>query len=301
MNKTFFGDGIDTAWHNALEALVNYPEFTSSPREMPIKELINTTIVVKNPRKRILTFEERKLSLRYLAGEVAFYLSGSRDLKFISHYSKFWNRVSDDGKVVNSCYGYKLFKVLTKGLSQFEYAKQQLLEDPNTRRAVMVIYTGDNAILNSKDNPCTMYVQFFIRNWHLYCITNIRSNDIWYGVSYDIPFFTIIQELMLNHLKKADYDLFGSLELGSFILNSGSLHLYEKDFKQAQRALINPHRFPYKEEMAPMEISSVQLIETYLDIERRYRLRGEVMQSSNLLNDKFLSQLRDFLLEEKSE
>lgn len=229
------GENMNALYRRALSELVLNPEYETSPRGAKIKERINVTLELTDPRNRIVSLPNRKLSLRYLAGELAFYFALSDDLNFISNYSKFWNNISDDGSTVNSCYGKKLMEHNLHPNqkypgSQLSYAVDQLLKDRDSRKAISLIYSPENTDMDTKDNPCTMYLQFFIRNNKLCLIVNMRSNDIWFGFSYDLPFFTIIQELVYVVLRAQYKDL----ELGNYLHNAGSFHLYEKDFEKAE-------------------------------------------------------------------
>ena len=307
MNNTFIGEDIDRVYYDALEVLINRPDYKTKPRGIKIHETINTTLQINNPRKRIVTYKHRNISLRYLAGELAFYLSGSRKLKFISHYSKFWNKISDNGRTVNSCYGYKLFKKKSHGLSQFEYAREQLYTDTDTRRAVMIIYTSENTKLESHDNPCTMYLQFFIRDWQLILHVYMRSNDIWFGVPYDIPFFTIVQELLLVSLQIMNYEKFEGLVLGPYYHHTGSLHLYERDFKKAEKLLEEPIGF-FSEwlngmvgqdgEMPPITIDTVEHLNAFLKFEKDFRNNRDW---GFYCEDEFLETLSCYLCSEDEE
>jgi len=233
-----------------------------------------------------------------LAGELAFYFSGSRSLKFISHYSSFWNKISDDGKTVNSCYGYKLFVKRTKGHSQFEYAREQLYNDGDTRKAVMIIYTPENTDDRTHDNPCTMYLHFFIRNQKLSLHAYMRSSDIWFGVSYDIPFFTVLQEFMLVHLKNTDSPGCDNLKLGSFYLHSGSLHLYDRNCKQAKRLVQEPIGYYHNmnTHSPPITLGTLDAMPNFLSYEEHTRLGKHHCPK---MDDPFLDSLVNFLQEEK--
>ena len=294
MNNLFTGRGINEAYYKAIKTLYDRPDYVCEPRGLKIHEEIDATIEIKYPRRRILTYRHRHLSLKYLAGELAFYMSGSRSLKFISYYSKFWNKVSDDGRTVNSCYGYKLFKKRTKGVTQFEYAREQLLMDKDTRKAVMIIYTSENTKIGSRDNPCTMYLQFFIRDGKLILHTYMRSSDIWFGVSYDVPFFTILQEFMLVHLQ--DNNHYPSLELGSYYHHAGSLHLYEHNFDQAKQLMNDPCGFPQYEEMSPVTFDTLKLLEDFLKFEKEHR-KGKLCSFN--CDDPFIVELTSYLLKEE--
>ena len=60
---------------------------------------------------------------------------------------------------------------------------------------------------------------------------NMRSNDVWYGLSYDVPFFTTVQKMMLLELKQH----YPGLGLGHYVHDSRSLHVYEKDFERIEK------------------------------------------------------------------
>jgi len=215
------------------ETLLEQPEYVSHPRELRIHELINTTLILRNPRNRIITLPGRRFSKKYFVGELAFYLSGDNDLDFISHYAPFWRKVSDDGQTVNSNYGKRLFKDYnSSGYTQVEYAVNCLKKDKDSRKAVMMIYTPSDS-KESKDNPCTLTLQAFIRNDELMLTTYMRSNDFWLGVPYDIAFFTILQEMMFVQLRRRYTDL----RLGKYTHIVGSLHLYERNFRDVKLML----------------------------------------------------------------
>lgn len=187
-------------------------------RGLKVRELNNVELVLTNPRDRLVNSPARNMSLRYMVGEMCFYLNGSTDLDSIAFYGPFWRRVSDDGVTVRSAYGYRLFN-----LGQFEYAVKCLLEDPTTRKAVMPIYAPTDAV-KSKDNPCTMFLQLMIRNNALNCYVFMRSNDIWLGLPYDAAFFTFLQEMCYNSLLLA----MPTLRLGSYFHHATSLHCYDE-------------------------------------------------------------------------
>lgn len=232
--KIIRGADINEAYVLASHVLMNNAEYACAPRGMAIKECLNTVITITDPYKRIVTLPERALSMHYLAGEFAFYLSGSDALGDIVPYSKFWNKVSDDGVRVNSAYGKRLMYVKHNAHTQFEYALEQLLLDPDTRKATMQIYEPADNKIASKDNPCTMDLQFFIRNNALHLTVHMRSNDIWFGLPYDVAFFTFIQEKMLVALNTVHaYESPRTpYTMGAYTHIVGSFHVYEKDFEK---------------------------------------------------------------------
>jgi thymidylate synthase len=126
-------------------------------------------------------------------------------------------------------------------LTQWATAKMALAEDPDSRRAVLLINEPADEVLavttGSKDVPCTLSLQFFIRENKLHLHVHMRSNDAVWGLTNDLFSFTLFQECMLLDLQETYPDKFGSLELGSYYHTAGSLHIYERHFELAEDCL----------------------------------------------------------------
>lgn len=201
-------------------------DFVSSPRGMKVKEKLGVQFRIKNPRDRLPYIEARNFSLSYFVAETLWYMSGSNSTEWISRYASFWKDISDDGKTANSAYGARIFKLHPRiadgGLNQWEYVKGELRRDPDSRRAVIHIRTPDDSLHAVKDVPCTLALQFFIREGKLHLHVNMRSSDIILGIAYDVPAFTTMQEILANEL---------NVELGEYVHTSNSLHCYERDFE----------------------------------------------------------------------
>lgn len=221
-------------YYDTLHTLYYEPEYKVTTRKGElIHECLNYSIELNNPRYCFALC--RNMSFKYLKGELDFYISGSPYLQDIVAYSKFWNKVTDDGVTVNSNYGKLLLHDRnSSNLTQFEYAMNMLLRNFNSKKAVMIIYNEHHARI-SNDNPCTMYLQFFIRDDRLHLIVKMRSSDIWYGMPYDVPFFVFIQILMLHKLRSK----YSNLRLGSYLHQSGSLHLYQRNFNEVETIFKN--------------------------------------------------------------
>lgn len=158
-----------------------------------------------------------RTNLAYMLGELTWYLSADNSLEFISKFGKMWKNISDDGKTCNSAYGYLL---MSEPFNQIEQVIQILKSDKNSRRAVMNINRPDMFRGTTKDSPCTISIQYMIRHNELYCFVNMRSNDVWLGLPYDIVFFTELQKYVAARL---------SIDVGFYYHNAASLHLYDRD------------------------------------------------------------------------
>jgi thymidylate synthase len=87
-----------------------------------------------------------------------------------------------------------------------------------------------------------MYLNFWIRDNKLNMKVQMRSNDIFYGFSYDAPFFAFVQQTMWHWLRETYPDL----ELGMYHHFADNIHYYERHFNIAEQILAeNPTRLPY--------------------------------------------------------
>jgi thymidylate synthase len=216
VNESYQCDNVDQAFSHWYDILSNLNESLESRDGEVAGEVINAVTVINDPTRCIMTNGVRKMPMRYAVGEMLWYLSGNNNLCEIQKYTKAWDRMSDDGKTVNSNYGYCIkYKY---GFDQWEYVKKLLSEDSNTRQAVLHIKTAE--LNKSKDVNCTVCCQFFIRDKKLYMTTYMRSNDLWMGFPYDVFQFTAMQILMSMQL---------GIELGTYTHIAGSLHLYKRN------------------------------------------------------------------------
>lgn len=205
-------------WYNILDSQNNI----NPSRDGAVKgEILNAVTVISDPTRGLVQSKIRNLPMRYAVGELMWYLSGNKDLSAIQNYTKAWDRMSDDGKTVNSNYGWCIkYKY---GFDQWEFVKDLLTKDPLSRQAVIHIKTADNT--PSKDVNCTVCMQFFIRDNLLHATVYMRSNDIWMGFPYDVFSFTALQCKMAMEL---------GVGIGAYTHIAGSLHLYERDGSNAK-------------------------------------------------------------------
>lgn len=183
-----------------------------------VAEMINARLVLTDPTRGIVQSKIRKMPMRYAVGELMWYLSGSQNVEDIAQFSEKWRDLSDDGLTANSAYGHRIFKGM--GFDQWAYVYSLLRDNPNSRQAVIHIKDADDRV--TKDMPCTLTLQFLIREGALYLTVNMRSNDIWMGLPYDMFSFTCMQLKMAMEL---------GVQLGTYTHNAASLHLYERDYK----------------------------------------------------------------------
>lgn len=221
----FNGKTVNEVWEQAFLALQSQAEkgFTDSSRDGDVVgEITDAVFCVEDPTRSIVTSQIRNMPMRYAVGELAWYLSGSNRCADIGRFAKKWLEISDDGVTNNSAYGWRIFSKF--GFDQWEYIKELLTKDPNSRQAVIHIKDASNT--PTKDTPCTVYLQFFIRNGALNMSVHMRSNDIWMGVPYDMFSFCFLQMKMAMEL---------GVEIGEYNHYAGSLHMYARDYESANK------------------------------------------------------------------
>lgn len=278
---------LNSFFKECLTELVEHG-ITTEPGGKPVKELLNYSIVLDNPRNRIVTFPGRKTSMTYLLGEFIWYLSGSPSVQDINMYSKFWNAIANDDGSVNSNYGTRIFgHSKLYPYNQWNKVKELLTKDKDTRQAVIRINHAEDYTYSNKDVPCTLTLQFFIRNDKLNLIVNMRSNDIWRGFCNDQFQFTMLQELMMLEMRS----VYPNLQLGKYYHNAASMHLYEMHFSAAQEIIDNND--PIMEfYMQEMQIDS-DSIENLIAFEKSWRILQD-MDPNKITENEYYKKLNNY-------
>ena len=193
-----------------------------------------------------ISSDERSLETikKYLYGEFSWYLGGSREVKDIEKYSKFWRKIQNPDGTVNSNYGYLVFRT-----GQFDHTLSSLLKDPYSRQAVILYNNPDYYFAGNKDFICTQLQQFFIRDNKLISQVYIRSSDVILGLTYDIPWWRLVQE----QLRLMLVDVYPRLESGYMKINFGSVHVYEDKFHLLEQTNIKRHKIELTERLKLFE------------------------------------------------
>lgn len=201
-----------------------------APEVNGTQELNNYMFTLNNINNNIITLTEKKISKEYLIGELLWYFNARNDVEFISKFGSLWKRISDDGLTNNSAYGHIIFK--KHGFNQLNKIIELLKKDPSSRRAVININIPNEKVIETKDEPCTIAIQFLVRDGKVNCTVMMRSNDIWFGLPYDIVFFTTLQKIIANEL---------NLEFGSYTHFATSLHMYQRNRESISNIVNNPN------------------------------------------------------------
>jgi thymidylate synthase len=263
-------NSFNEAYNRLALLLRDGAQYTSSPRGMKVKETLCVSFKVTDPRRRWTYNPARKFKHQYAIAEALWYLSGSDSTEWISYYAPFWRDISDDGETANSAYGSRIFRphsrVADARFTQWEWVKSELRRDPDSRRAIIHIQSPIDSLDAVKDVPCTLALQFLIRDDSLHLVVNMRSSDLILGIANDVPAFTILQELMALEL---------GLGLGEYIHVSNSLHVYERHWDMLDQ-MCSAEGLAKSDEIdlrhaSPMAMTSSPPLESLLEAEAGLR------------------------------
>jgi thymidylate synthase len=213
----------DEAWWGATEQVMDAGAELAS-RDGDCREIVGAQLVV-DPERALLLNHHRKAQPCYAAGELVWYLSGTRDGAQIRHYAPSYERFLWPDGTAHGAYGPRI------GVS-LSVAIDLLRARPQSRQAVVSIWEADDLEVahagGCPDVPCTLALQFLVRGGDVTAVGTMRSNDLWLGTPYDVFCFSSLQLLVAHAL---------GLGLGPYVHQAGSLHLYHRHHDKARRVL----------------------------------------------------------------
>lgn len=202
-----------------------------APRGMLTKELMQETFCIECPTYNLAYIEGRNFSLMYALVESLLITLHENKLGFYTFFNENMKNYSDDGKVLYGAYGYRISDSLNDCINK-------LKKDMDTRQAVMNIYKLDDLKADTKDTPCTIAIQFTIREQKLNMHVYMRSNDLIWGTPYDVFVFTNLQMVVANTL---------GIKVGEYYHTATSLHVYEQHFNLLEKVASSSAKPVYAE------------------------------------------------------
>lgn len=201
----------------------------SHPRGMAVIECLWVDFNVLTPEAVIFDVPGRNLNPRYTALEICSLLSGvpvDAHQRFTAHgFAKY-----QDSAIQRGNYGVRV-------RNQLRDIVRKLKADPYSRQACMTIFDGTRDLIDdSKDIPCTLAVQAFLRDDLLYMRTTMRSNDAYLGLPYDLAQFCALQTTLADIMQTS---------VGFYRHSVGSMHLYVQDVTKVEEMTPpNPDDYP---------------------------------------------------------
>lgn len=185
-----------------------------SPRGMRTREVRDVVIQITRPLVGALPVGSgRGLNLHIAAVEATLLVAGRGSLPHLDRASSGrFSRYSDDGAILAGAYGPRIRHQMVPLI-------QRLHDDPDTRQANLVILGPGDVRSQSRDVPCTSYLNFHIEDGRLCMTAHMRSSDVWLGLPYDVFQFTRLQAAVAGTLGRPT---------GYYRHVADSLHLYEE-------------------------------------------------------------------------
>lgn len=206
-------NSIAEFYADIYDDMLNAPEI--GVRGLETKEIIAPQILLTNPKNRLAINKDRRFSLKFAITEALLLFQYGNEVKYPARYNETMRQFSDDGVTLFGSYGKRIANRIPKVIDK-------LKADKKSRQAVLTILQKDDPFTETKDIPCTLTIQFLIRDDKLNMIVNMRSNDIMWGLPYDMFMFSVLQEVIASTL---------NIELGWYLHRPASLHLYKRHYK----------------------------------------------------------------------
>lgn len=255
--KTY--DTVHQAYLGTIRDVLYSPDHRCAPRGQPILEKTNYSFTVLSPTSEpIVTAdpERNKTIAEYTAKEMALYDSCSNLVEDFAKASKFWEKIANPDGTINSAYGHLIWGKKSQGNSRYEkwvkgeapfdfyvpddyartpweWAKESLIADKDTRQAVMAFALPSHRWVGNKDQVCTLHGNWLIRDDRLNLSIVMRSNDLSKGLVYDLSWFVSLMDRMVAELKPTYPDL----QKGTYTHIVHSVHIYERDIPQMKKML----------------------------------------------------------------
>jgi thymidylate synthase len=241
---------IHEAYLGVLEDIYFNYEFRSAPRGLPIREKLDYQFRITEPVNEPIKTKDsdrNKVIEDYTRKEVELYDSCTNLASDFGKASKFWEKLANPDGTVNSAYGYLIWENKSHGRPDFEFndriingdhyqisngmrtpwewAKTSLIQDKDTRQAIVRFSLPTHQWIGNKDQTCTMHGNFLIRDDKLHLSVVMRSNDLVLGLVYDLPWFVSLIDRMVEELKPT----YPNLTRGTYTHTVHSLHIYERN------------------------------------------------------------------------
>lgn len=192
----------------------------TAPRGQRTYEILDAIVVVDDPTDALPVGVGRKLNAVIGYAEALQLIAGEARHDLLPRISPNFNQFRQEDGRFWGAYGDRIG-------TQMLAVERKLKQDRDSRQAVITLWDPrlDNQDAK-RDYPCTVMLQFLIRNDKLVMHTTMRSNDVWWGLAYDAFQFSQAQLTLAHAL---------GLEAGPYHHHAVSLHVYERDVTGIER------------------------------------------------------------------
>jgi thymidylate synthase len=216
-------ESMDQAYYEMYDTVRKLGE-RSSHRMGECVEVRPFSFVIEDPKLGLYTGKSRKMNYRFWAAEALSYIAGwgTHEEK---RYGELMRALNSNYKQFSYGDGRGLFHMVRYGDGFREglpRCYETLKAKPSSRQAYCTTWTHETEH-GYESSPCMTGVQFFTERLevntvlHLSCLVNLRSNDMNWGLPYDVASGCTILLTMAESLK---------LPVGRYCQTSCSMHYY---------------------------------------------------------------------------
>lgn len=228
------------AWSETYGDIIENGDRLGS-RDGSCLEILGHQAKFVDPTRAMVVSPTRKTSPEYAGAELLWYLAGSRETAPMEAYAKQYARFGNEG-IAMGAYGDRMMRNLvefndaanelenekgTRVGNQISAAVEELRSNPESRRCVISMWRSSDLVEAVRgewnDVPCTVCIQFLLRDEKLHANVYMRSNDWWLGMPYDMWCFCQLQLIIANRV---------GARPGTYTHSVGSMHAYNRDIEK---------------------------------------------------------------------
>ena len=262
--EVFDAETIESVYPDIIKYILLNGE-KHSPRNIATLDIGPTSIVIENPRPKIITNQIRRINPYFMIAEYLWITTQNNRADMVGFYNKKMWQFSDDGRTLYGAYGPRLMIQIPNIINKINL-------DKSTRQAVATIYQPRDQTINTKDFPCNIMLHFLPRGGWLDLVVYVRSQDIYLGLPYDFYHWASLLEIVANQT---------SLEVGTYTHICGSLHAYESNLEiLTQIAEEEPKIINLKEKIKTSLIFNIHQVSTL-----EFKIRKMAFTNMNQITD----------------
>ncbi|MFA6066745.1 MAG: thymidylate synthase [Candidatus Babeliaceae bacterium] len=242
-NKILLSESINIVSDNVdeliIKAIKNITEngtyIQDNPK--PCQQAYSVHYTLLNPLNRVHNLRN-PVSKKYLCKELLAFFKGSLNVHDgLAQASSVWAGIANENDEIVSNYGYYVFHEKIPGthnMTQYDWVIYHLSHNLDSRKALININQPYHKKLHVKDYPCTIGIQFFVQDDYLCCVVSSRSTDVYWGLPYNMGFFSFLTELVYVDLKeRLDSEKAKKLKLGYVTMKTHFTQIYTRTRPQA--------------------------------------------------------------------
>ncbi|UJH95754.1 thymidylate synthase [Bacillus phage vB_BtM_BMBsp2] len=191
----------------------------------------------------------KRVPFRIVAEELLWFISGSTDLKdLLDKNVHIWDDdayrwYKDAGGFMDKDYflknaqacGFSLGDIYGaqwrnwdgKGIDQLKNIIEEIKKNPDSRRMLMLAF-NPSVVDNVSLPPCHYAVQLYVAEGKLSLLFNMRSNDIFLGLPFNIASYALLVHIIAKMT---------GLEVGELVYSAGDAHVYLNHIEQIKEQI----------------------------------------------------------------